>query len=146
MPIKTLVAMSMSGVTEKTIERSITPTQPVSADEALQSFGCGTEANLAVYPYAPYLNFFMGMEPVDRYYLMLPWMAEVYLDDLISDLDVRYAIVCVDRAGLTWGRENSAFLAPLIEYLETSYVQSPMYADCYLSPQLASDCPSMNVN
>lgn len=107
---------------------------------ALHELSCGQPSRLGVYPYFPYAHFFAGMLPVGRYYLMLPWMAEVYVDDLVAQTGVDPALICVERQGQVWGYANGTYLAPLIERLETSFTKSGRNQACYLSPDLAAMC------
>jgi hypothetical protein len=106
----------------------------------LRRLGCDRDdVPLLDYPSAPLSYLFSGMRPASRYAFMLPWIARIGLSEVISDLGRTAAVVSIDLNGAVWGHRNREYLAPLIQFLDTQYVQ--VLPGTYVAPALAAQCP-----
>lgn len=111
----------------------------------IRTMVCNQDTMLGIYPGDPILYLYTGMEPVSRYVIMYPWVAELALQEVIDSLlpeqQVK-AIIYVDRDGSIWGRKNLNYLGELIAFLDKNYVEAePNY---YRSPSLIEACDWVN--
>lgn len=100
---------------------------------------------LADYPLGGYSYWFTDMNPVAGYTYMWPWVAEIALHDVMSELnrDNTPAIVSIQDT-LVWGKyDTKEYLLPLIEYLDGNYHK--VSDDIYLSPELYRRCSERGI-
>lgn len=109
-------------------------------------YACGeNNVQLALYPYGGYEYWFTEMKPVAGYTYMWPWVAEVALHEVISELKrkERLAIVSI-RDGIIWQKyDTKVYLKTLRNFLEKSYVE--VVDDVYISPELAARCANRGI-
>lgn len=98
------------------------------------------EARVLVYPLDPMQYFLAEIPPASKYHFMTPWVAEVGLDQVISDLDKgRPQLIFIDRDASIWGYPVEQYLGDLINFLDEQYV--PLEPGYYASPDLFRICP-----
>jgi hypothetical protein len=100
------------------------------------------EARILVYPYEPIQYFSSQILPASRYHFMLPWVAEVGQEQVISDLASQPALVLIAREGEIWGYPVREYLSKLLEYLDQNYIfieKADRY-QVYRSPSLEQLC------
>ncbi len=54
---------------------------------------------------------------------MAPWVAEVGLEETITNLEGKYAIIYIDKGGYLWGYKTDDYLSELIDYLNVKYIE-----------------------
>jgi hypothetical protein len=104
----------------------------------LNALDCGRNAELGYYPGDPIVYFFTDRLPVSKYEYLWPWVADIALPDVISQLGQHEAIVHFEAVPSIWGIPTAVYLADLKLYVTTHYVH---LGDDYISPQLAAHCP-----
>lgn len=104
-----------------------------------RAFSCGNkEATFLYYPYDPMISYLVLLPPTTRYYNMAPWVAEVGLEETITNLEGKYAIIYIDKGGYLWGYKTDDYLSELIDYLNVNYFE--VEDKVYVSPLLQTFC------
>jgi hypothetical protein len=103
-------------------------------------------ARILVYPYEPIQYFAAQILPASKYHFLLPWVAEIGQEQVISDLSTQPALILIAREGQIWGYPVKQYLAKLLEYLDKNYTfieQAGRY-QVYMSPKLEKLCQSVS--
>jgi hypothetical protein len=105
----------------------------------VKQFACGYEgASLLAIPFYPWMYYYSGLPPVSPYFFLLPWVAEIGEDQVISELSVKPTIVYIVKDADVWSYKVTDYLADLISYLDNNYVQ--VDKNVYISPFLNEYC------
>ena len=109
---------------------------------SLQELTCHrSDVLLAYYPEGNYWYWFADLKPVSKYVFMWPWVAEVGLNDVISELDRQEFVIVVLKDANVWGLyDTKEYLSPLYEFLEANYHK--VKEGIYISPKLFTSCPN----
>lgn len=109
---------------------------------SLQELACHrSDVLLAYYPEGNYWYWFSDLKPVSKYIFMWPWIAEVGLNDVISELDQQEFVIVVLKDTNVWGLyDTSEYLSPLYQFLEANYHK--VKDGIYISPKLFMSCPN----
>lgn len=107
----------------------------------ISAFACGeSDVQLALYPYGSYEYWFTEMKPIAGYTYMWPWVADIALDEVISELKRKEILAIVSiRDGVIWQKyDTKVYLKSLRDYLEKWYTK--VANDVYISPELTKRC------
>jgi hypothetical protein len=99
-------------------------------------------ARILIYPYEPIQYFAAQILPASKYHFLLPWVAEIGQDQVISDLAAQPALVLIAPDEQIWGYPVRQYLARLLEYLDQHYIfieRADRY-QVYRSPSLEGLC------
>lgn len=122
----------------------------VQRGEEVNAWACGyPDAKLGYYPGDPYVYYFSRMQPVSKYLFMFPWVADVGLNNVITELEQTPAIIYFTdlEHSQIWGHPEKEFLAPLISTVQEKYrrfgmdvyVHSEIFDTCVAGYRLAAD-------
>jgi hypothetical protein len=105
----------------------------------IKQFSCGYEgASLLTIPGDPWMYFYSGLPPASSYFFLLPWVAEIGEDKVISELPNKPTIVYIVKDADVWSYKVKDYLADLISYLDYNYIQ--VDKNVYISPLLDEYC------
>jgi hypothetical protein len=105
----------------------------------IKQFACGYEgASLIAIPSYPWMYFYSGLPPASSYFFLLPWVAEIGEDQVISELSGKPTIVYISKDAEVWSYKVKDYLADLISYLDNNYIQ--VDKNVYISPLLDEYC------
>lgn len=96
------------------------------------------DAQLLIYPLDPYRNFFAQLQPASKYIFMLPWVADIGQEELISDLKSRPALIQLRKEEVIWGIPVQTYLKDLITFLDDQYIE--IEPGVYISPEIRKHC------
>jgi hypothetical protein len=92
------------------------------------------------YPYNPMVYFVNKIPPASKYTFMHPWVAQIALPELISELRVHpSAVVVIKTTKQVWEvYPANVYLAPLIEFLNQNY--QTMGRTLWKSREISGSC------
>ena len=94
----------------------------------------------AAYPDGRYLCLLTGLEPLGGYPYVWPWVADVAMPALLTQLAApdTQAIVVIEHTVVWQQHDTRVYLAPLLELIEARYTS--IGPGMYLSPAQARAC------
>ncbi len=115
--------------------------QQIRQAEMISAQVCGqTDVKLAAYPDGRYLCLLTGLEPLGGYPYVWPWVADVAMPALLTQLAApdTQAIVVIEHTVVWQQHDTRVYLAPLLELIEARYTS--IGPGMYLSPAQARAC------